>query len=90
MIFRAVQPTRPYNDAMNKLLEDAIAKVQTLPSDRQEQAARMLLAYVGDEDPVYELTPEDWVDLAEAEAEFRRGEFASDTEVRAVWAKHGL
>ena len=75
---------------MNKLLEDAIAKLQTLPFDEQEQAARMLLAYVGDEDPMYPLTPEDRVDLQEADAEFQRGEFAADAEVRAMWAKHGL
>jgi hypothetical protein len=37
-----------------------------------------------------QLTQEEEVDLAEAEAEIERGEIATSEEVRAMWAKHGL
>jgi predicted transcriptional regulator len=38
----------------------------------------------------YELTPEEAADTDASLAEAERGEFATDEEVRAVWAKHGL
>jgi hypothetical protein len=34
------------------------------------------------------LTPEEEIDLAEADAEIERGECATDEEVRAMWAKY--
>jgi hypothetical protein len=54
----------------------------------QDQAARMLLAYAGDEEPVIELTPEEEADLIEAQAEVARGEVASPAEVDAVLSKY--
>jgi predicted transcriptional regulator len=38
----------------------------------------------------YELTPEEEADVDASLAEAERGEFATDEEVRALWAKHGL
>jgi hypothetical protein len=75
---------------MNKLLQEAVEKVQTLPPEMQEQAARMLLTYAGEEEPIYELTPEELADLEEAQAEMSRGEFASEAEVKAVFDKYRL
>jgi hypothetical protein len=75
---------------MTKLLERAVEKVQSLPLEMQDQAARMLLAYAGDEEPVLALSPEEEADLTEAQAEMQRGEFATDAEVEAVLAKHRL
>jgi len=40
--------------------------------------------------PPYVLTPEEEADLDASLAEAERGDFATDEEVRAVWAKHGL
>jgi hypothetical protein len=48
----------------------------------------MLLAYAGDEEPIVMLTPEEEADLLEAQAEMRRGEFATAAEVEAVFAKY--
>ena len=48
----------------------------------------MLVLAGNEEDEVYILTPEERAAIAESEVE--RGEFASDEEVRAVWAKFGL
>ena len=73
---------------MIKLLEEAVQKVRALPLEMQEQAARMLLAYAGDEEPVLMLTPEEEADLLEAQAEMRRGEFATAAEVETVFAKY--
>jgi hypothetical protein len=75
---------------MNKLLEQAVEKVQALPREMQDQAARILLAYAGDEEPILALTPEEEADLMEAQAEMQRGEFATDAEVEAVFAKYRL
>jgi predicted transcriptional regulator len=57
---------------------------------RQDELAHMLLQYVGAESPPYELTPEEAADVAASMAEAERGEFATDEEVRSMWAKHGL
>ena len=75
---------------MTRLLEQAIETVSALPEDVQDELARILLQFAGVEQPPYVLTPEEEADLAEADAEVLRGEFATDEEVRAMWAKHGL
>ena len=50
----------------------------------------MLVLAGNEEDEVYILTPEGTRTRCETDAEVERGEFASDEEVRAVWAKFGL
>jgi hypothetical protein len=75
---------------MTRLLEQAIETLSALPDDVQDELARILLQLAGVEQPVYVLTSEEESDLAEADAEVLRGEFATDEEVRAMWAKHGL
>ncbi len=57
----------------------------------QDDIARAMLALAGEEaGEVYILTPEERAAIEESEAEVIRGEFATDEEVRAVWAKFGL
>jgi hypothetical protein len=75
---------------MTKLLEQAFEKVHALPAEMQDQAARILLAYAGDDEPVIELTAEEEADLIEAKAEVARGEVASPAEVEAVLSKYRL
>jgi len=79
-----------YSGVMTKLLMQAFEKVQTLPPEMQDQAARMLLRYAGEDEPVIELTAEERSDLVEAQAEAARGEFATDAEVQAVFSKYRL
>ncbi len=74
---------------MTRLLEQAVATVSALPDDVQDEAARMLLQFAGIEQEPYELTPEEEADLDASLAAAERGEFATDEEVRAIWAKHG-
>lgn len=76
---------------MTKLLDRALEAVRGLPPDAQDDIAQIVLRLVGagDEAPV-PLTPEEEAAVAGSKAAAARGEFASDDEVRAVWAKHGL
>lgn len=75
---------------MTKLLEQAVETVRALPPEAQDAIARIILQFAGDDEPVIQLTPEEEADLAAADEEIARGEFATDEEVRAIWAKHGL
>jgi hypothetical protein len=75
---------------MTRLLEQAFSTVATLPDERQDELARIMLQLAGIDQPPIRLTPEEEADLAEAEAEIERGELATSEEVRAMWAKHGL
>jgi hypothetical protein len=75
---------------MTRLLEQAFSKVATLPDARQDELARVMLQLAGVDQPPIQLTQEEEADLAEAEAEIARGEFATTEDVRAMWEKHGL
>ncbi len=71
------------------IVDHAIQRLRSLPREKQDEFARLLLRLTGEEQPHYQLTSEEEVDLDQADAEIERGEFATDEEVRAVWAKHG-
>jgi predicted transcriptional regulator len=43
-----------------------------------------------DDEPPVPLTPEEQAAITASKAAAARGEFATDEQVRAVWAKHGL
>jgi hypothetical protein len=73
---------------MTRLLETAVEKVRALPDAEQDALARLLLDLVGVEQPPVTLTPEEQADLAEALAEADRGDFATEDEMRALWAKY--
>ena len=74
---------------MTKLLDRAVAAARKLPPDEQDDIAEVMLRLVGDGDetPV-RLTPEEQAAIDRSKAAAARGEFATDEEVRAVWAKH--
>lgn len=80
-----------HSGGMTDLLDQAVAHVRTLPPETQDEFALVLTRLAGGGDaPVYELTPEEDADLAEADAEIERGELATDDQVRALWTMHGL
>ena len=79
-----------YIRQMTSLLEQALEKVQALPAEMQDEAARMLLVYAGGDDPVIELTAEEEADLIEAQAEVARGEIATSAEVAGILSKYRL
>jgi hypothetical protein len=75
---------------MTKLLEQALEAARGLPPEIQDDIARMLLQFAGEDLPVIQLTAEERVALDLSKAAAARGEFATDEQVRAVWDKHGL
>jgi hypothetical protein len=83
--------SKPYIASMTKLLEEAVEVVRRLPSDDQDDIARAIMQLAGSDlaAPVV-LSPEEREVIARSKAAAGRGEFATDEQVRAVWAKHGL
>ena len=75
---------------MTKLLEKALKAVRGLSENEQDEIARTILALVSDDDEPVPLTDDERVAIARSKGEGARGEFATDEEVRAVWAKYGL
>jgi hypothetical protein len=76
--------------AMTKLLEQAVETLRGLPPEMQDELARMLLQLAGEGQPVLQLSAEEETSFDESLAQGDRGEFATDEQVRAIWAKHGL
>jgi hypothetical protein len=75
---------------MTKLLEQAFEAARALPPQQQDELARLLLQFVGEDQPVIQLTADEESSLAASIAQAEQGEFASEDQVRAIWAKHGL
>jgi predicted transcriptional regulator len=75
---------------MTKLLDEAVAKVRALPDADQDEAAELLLSVVashGDIEPLDEAT---LAAIEEGREQAARGEFASDEEMDAFFARHGV
>jgi hypothetical protein len=76
---------------MTKLLDQALEAARKLPPDEQDKIAYVVLRLAGaDDEPAVPLTAEERAALTVSKAAAKRGEFATDEQVRAVWAKHGL
>ena len=75
---------------MTQLLEHAVETVRGLPPETQDEIARLVLQLAGDDEPQVVLTDDERAAIAVSKAAAARGEFATEEQVRAVWAKHGL
>jgi hypothetical protein len=76
---------------VTKLLEKALEAVRILPPDVQDDIARIVLELAGgDGTTVVPLSSDERAAIADSRAAAARGEFATDEQVRAVWAKHQL
>jgi predicted transcriptional regulator len=76
---------------MTKLLDDALAAARNLPPDDQDNIARVVLRLTGtDDEPPVALSTDERAAISASKAAAARGEFATDEQVRAAWAKHGL
>jgi predicted transcriptional regulator len=75
---------------MTKLLEQAVETVRGLPPEIQDELARMLLQFAGEDQPLLQLNAKEAASFEESLAQADRGEFATDEQVRAIWAKHNL
>lgn len=62
-----------------------------LPVDAQDDIARVVLRLAGaDDEPPLPLTKEEQAAIAASKTAAERGELATDEQVRAACAKHGL
>lgn len=75
---------------MTKLLEHAVETVRTLPPEMQDELARLLLRLAVREQPSVDLTSEEEASFKTSFEQAERGEFATDEQVRAIWAEFGL
>jgi hypothetical protein len=76
---------------MTKLLEKALEAVRVLSANEQDDIARVILQLAGKEETAsVQLSPDERDAIDRSKAAAARGEFATDEQVRAVWAKHGL
>jgi hypothetical protein len=74
---------------MTKLLDKALERVRAWSKDRQDDAARLLLAMDRRDAEPYKLTPDERAEIDAALDEAERGEFASDEEVAALFQRFG-
>jgi predicted transcriptional regulator len=71
---------------MTKTDIDAVLdRVKTWPPERQEDAVAMLLELEAASSEAYQLSEDELAEIEEGMAEIRRGEFASDEEVAALF-----
>jgi hypothetical protein len=75
---------------MTKLLDQAIDAIRVLPPKEQDDIARLLLQITRDDAEPVALSPDERAAITRSKEGAARGEFASDEQVRATWAKHGL
>jgi hypothetical protein len=76
---------------MTELLDQALEVARSLPSEAQDDIARVVLQLAGfDESTPVALSADERAAIAVSKEAAARGEFAADEQVRATWAKHGL
>jgi hypothetical protein len=76
---------------MTTLLEQAVEAARHLSPEAQDDIAHIVLRLTGaDEEPPVPLSADEQAAIAASKAAAARGEFATDQQVRAVLAKHGL
>jgi phage major head subunit gpT-like protein len=73
--------------AMTKLLQMALAAVQKLPADSQDEIARAMLNLAGDDGEPEDIDPAHLVDVLESLAQAKRRELATDAEVEAAFRR---
>jgi hypothetical protein len=75
---------------MTELLVLAVKAASQLPAATQDEIARLVLQLARDDLPPVDLTEDERAAIAISKGAASHGEFATDEQVRAVWAKYGL
>lgn len=75
---------------MTKLLDQALEVARSLPAELQDDIARVVLQLTGDDDVVVGLSDDERAAIECSKDAAKRGAFASDEDVRALWAKYDL
>lgn len=73
---------------MTKALEDILDKVRTWPSERQEEAARLLEKMEQGGSSLYRLSDEERALVEIGLEQANRGEFVSDEDMEAFWNRN--
>jgi predicted transcriptional regulator len=73
---------------MTKLLEQAIEKIRGMPEADQDLAAEVLLSIVAKKDEPIPLDAETRAAIRQGIEQADRGEFVSDEEMEAFFARH--
>ena len=71
---------------MTKLLEEALARVQTLPDDEQDRAAQVLIALVADTRP-YSLSDAQIAGIELAMEQADHGRFADGNRTKTIFRR---
>jgi predicted transcriptional regulator len=69
-------------------IDEVLDRVRTWSPERQEDAVRVLLQMEAAGTEVYRLSDEERAAIEEGMAEARRGEFATDEEVKALFDRY--
>jgi hypothetical protein len=72
---------------MTTLMDKALEVVRGWPTDRQDDAAELLLALDRLGEGAYRASPEELAAIDEAPGQVARGELATDAEVEAAFAR---
>jgi predicted transcriptional regulator len=75
---------------MTKLFDKAIEKARALPDADQDAIALMVLDALESGGECVSLDAQAHAAIDEGLEQARRGEFASDEEIAALWRRHGL
>jgi hypothetical protein len=75
---------------MTDLHDRAVKAARVLPSETEDAIACLVLRFAGDDESFVVLTDDERAAIADSKAAAARGEFATEEQVSAVWAKHGL
>jgi hypothetical protein len=70
-------------------IKAVLDRVLSWPPERQQDAAEMLLMLEAQEGELYHPSDEEWLAIQEGLDQARRGEFASDEEMEALWKRFG-
>ena len=72
---------------MTKLLEQPVEAVRRLPPDTQNEIARAMLIWAGDEGEPEPIDPAHLPDVLESLAQAKRRQFATDSDVEAAFRR---
>ena len=75
---------------MSAMMERAVERLRSLPENRQDELAPVVIMLADDESVPSELTAEDIRIIEESRAEASRGEFVSDEAMQKLWARFGV
>ena len=75
---------------MTDMLEEAIAKIRTLPPADQDEAAAMLLSVASRNEATVALDAQTRAAIREGREQARKGEFVSDKDMAAFFQRHGV